>query len=66
MEFLVLHDVDLIISRVESNMHNEEIQEDEDEDMESPDMGNIFCDAPSPSTPPPHSCSAPIRSVKFQ
>ncbi|XP_034504344.1 thioredoxin domain-containing protein 16 isoform X1 [Ailuropoda melanoleuca] len=38
VEFLVLHDVDLIISRVESNMHDEEIQEDEDEDMESPDM----------------------------
>lgn len=52
MEFLVLHDVDLIISRVESNMHDEEIQEDEDEDMESPDMGNTFCDAPSLSTPP--------------
>ncbi|XP_022348255.1 thioredoxin domain-containing protein 16 isoform X2 [Enhydra lutris kenyoni] len=38
VEFLVLHDVDLIISRVESNMHIEEIQEDEDEDMASPDM----------------------------
>ncbi|XP_032726988.1 thioredoxin domain-containing protein 16 isoform X2 [Lontra canadensis] len=38
VEFLVLHDVDLIISRVESNMHIEEIQEDEDEDMTSPDM----------------------------
>lgn len=64
MEFLVLHDVDLIISRVESNMHIEEIQEDEDEDMASPDMGNKFCDAPSPSTP--YLCLAPIRSVKFQ
>ncbi|XP_032200122.1 thioredoxin domain-containing protein 16 isoform X1 [Mustela erminea] len=38
VEFLVLHDVDLIISRVESNMHIEEIQEDEDENMASPDM----------------------------
>ncbi|XP_039096440.1 thioredoxin domain-containing protein 16, partial [Hyaena hyaena] len=38
VEFLVLHDIDLIISRVESNTHIEEIQEDEDEDMESPDM----------------------------
>jgi len=38
VEFLVLHDVDLIISRVESNMHIEEIQEDGDEDMGSPDM----------------------------
>jgi len=64
VEFLVLHDVDLIISRVESNMHIEEIQEDGDEDMGSPDMGNTFCDAPFPS--PPHSSSAPRRSVKFQ
>ncbi|XP_029808218.1 thioredoxin domain-containing protein 16 isoform X2 [Suricata suricatta] len=38
VEFLVLHDIDLIISRVESNTYIEEIQEDEDEDMESPDM----------------------------
>ncbi|XP_034848357.1 thioredoxin domain-containing protein 16 isoform X2 [Mirounga leonina] len=38
VEFLVLHDIDLIISRVESNMHIEEIQEDGDEDMGSPDM----------------------------
>ncbi|XP_037688635.1 thioredoxin domain-containing protein 16 [Choloepus didactylus] len=41
VEFLVLHDIDLIISRVESNMHIEEPQEDEDDeddDMEGPDM----------------------------
>ncbi|XP_071070034.1 thioredoxin domain-containing protein 16 isoform X2 [Dasypus novemcinctus] len=39
VEFLVLHDIDLIISRVESNVHVEETQEDEDdEDMEDPDM----------------------------
>ncbi|XP_058285372.1 thioredoxin domain-containing protein 16 [Hylobates moloch] len=38
VEFLVLHDVDLIISHVENNMHIEEIQEDEDSDMEGPDI----------------------------
>ncbi|XP_030787363.1 thioredoxin domain-containing protein 16 [Rhinopithecus roxellana] len=38
VEFLVLHDVDLIISHVEHNMHIEEIQEDEDDDMEGPDI----------------------------
>ncbi|XP_037359239.1 thioredoxin domain-containing protein 16 isoform X1 [Talpa occidentalis] len=38
VEFLVLHDVDLIISRVENNIHTEEIQEDDDDDMEDPDM----------------------------
>nr|XP_017832604.3 thioredoxin domain-containing protein 16 isoform X3 [Callithrix jacchus] len=38
VEFLVLHDVDLIISHVENNMHIEEIQEDEDDDVEGPDI----------------------------
>ncbi|XP_027632434.1 thioredoxin domain-containing protein 16 isoform X2 [Tupaia chinensis] len=38
VEYLVLHDIDLIISHVENNMHIEEIQEDEDDDMEDPDM----------------------------
>ncbi|XP_069320997.1 thioredoxin domain-containing protein 16 [Eulemur rufifrons] len=38
LEFLVLHDVESIISHVENNMHIEEIQEDEDDDMEDPDM----------------------------
>lgn len=38
VEFLVLHDVDLIISHVEHNTHIEEIQEDEDDDMEGPDI----------------------------
>uniref|UniRef100_A0ABI7WFZ4 Thioredoxin domain containing 16 n=1 Tax=Felis catus TaxID=9685 RepID=A0ABI7WFZ4_FELCA len=38
VEFLVLHDTELIISRVEGNTHIEEMQEDEDEDMQSPDM----------------------------
>lgn len=47
VEFLVLHDIDLIVSHVENNMHIEEIQEgeDEDHDMEDPDIGNRFCDA---------------------
>ncbi|XP_075860140.1 thioredoxin domain-containing protein 16 isoform X2 [Microcebus murinus] len=36
LEFLVLHDVESIISHVENNMHMEEIQ-DEDDDMEDPD-----------------------------
>ncbi|XP_058422903.1 thioredoxin domain-containing protein 16 isoform X3 [Diceros bicornis minor] len=38
VEFLVLHDIDLIISRVENNMHIEEVREDEDNDMEGPDI----------------------------
>uniref|UniRef100_A0A9L0T7N1 Thioredoxin domain containing 16 n=1 Tax=Equus caballus TaxID=9796 RepID=A0A9L0T7N1_HORSE len=40
VEFLVLHDIDLIVSHVENNMHIEEIQEgeDEDHDMEDPDI----------------------------
>lgn len=38
VEFLVLNDVELIISHVKYNMHVEEIQEDEDEDMEGPDL----------------------------
>ncbi|XP_073853503.1 thioredoxin domain-containing protein 16 isoform X5 [Macaca fascicularis] len=38
VEFLVLHDVDSIISHVEHNTHIEEIQEDEDDDMEGPDI----------------------------
>ncbi|XP_007946523.1 thioredoxin domain-containing protein 16 [Orycteropus afer afer] len=38
VEYLVLHDIDSIISRVENNAHTEEIQEDEDDDMEGPDM----------------------------
>ncbi|XP_014415412.1 thioredoxin domain-containing protein 16 [Camelus ferus] len=38
VEFLVLHDIDLIISRVESNTHMKETQEYEDNDMEGPDM----------------------------
>ncbi|XP_014639735.1 PREDICTED: thioredoxin domain-containing protein 16 isoform X2 [Ceratotherium simum simum] len=38
VEFLVLHDIDLIISRVENNMHIEEVREDEDNDVEGPDI----------------------------
>uniref|UniRef100_A0A8C8Z7E2 Thioredoxin domain containing 16 n=1 Tax=Prolemur simus TaxID=1328070 RepID=A0A8C8Z7E2_PROSS len=38
LEFLVLHDVESVISHVENNMHIEEILEDEDDDMEDPDM----------------------------
>uniref|UniRef100_A0A2K6FEY1 Thioredoxin domain containing 16 n=1 Tax=Propithecus coquereli TaxID=379532 RepID=A0A2K6FEY1_PROCO len=38
LEFLVLRDVESIISHVENNMHIEEIQEDEDDDMEDADM----------------------------
>lgn len=64
MEFLVLDDIDSLISHVESNVHVEEIQEDEDEDTKSPNMGNTFCDALSPSNP--HSYSSPVRSVKFR
>ncbi|XP_037011660.2 thioredoxin domain-containing protein 16 [Artibeus jamaicensis] len=39
VEFLVLHDVDLVISHVENNMDIEETGEDEDDDVEGPDMG---------------------------
>uniref|UniRef100_G1PS85 Thioredoxin domain containing 16 n=1 Tax=Myotis lucifugus TaxID=59463 RepID=G1PS85_MYOLU len=39
VEFLVLHDVDLVISYVENNTYIEERQEDETDDMEGPDMG---------------------------
>ncbi|XP_016053602.1 PREDICTED: thioredoxin domain-containing protein 16 isoform X2 [Miniopterus natalensis] len=40
VEYLVLHDVDLVISHVENNTYIEETQEDEDDDMdEGPDMG---------------------------
>ncbi|XP_046317442.1 thioredoxin domain-containing protein 16 isoform X3 [Marmota monax] len=42
VEFLELHDVELIISHVENNNHIEETQEDEDNDMEDPDMGNSY------------------------
>ncbi|XP_059771694.1 thioredoxin domain-containing protein 16 isoform X2 [Balaenoptera ricei] len=38
VEFLVLNNIDLIVSRVESNMHIEEMHEDEDNDVEGPDM----------------------------
>ncbi|XP_077765426.1 thioredoxin domain-containing protein 16 isoform X3 [Canis aureus] len=38
VEFLVLDDIDSLISHVESNVHVEEIQEDEDEDTKSPNM----------------------------
>lgn len=38
VEFLVLHDIDLIISHVENNMHIEDMREDEDGDMEGPDL----------------------------
>lgn len=44
VEFLVFHDIDLVISHVENNVYIEEVQEDEDDDMEGPDMGNMFCD----------------------
>ncbi|XP_005867971.2 PREDICTED: thioredoxin domain-containing protein 16 [Myotis brandtii] len=39
VEFLVLHDVDLVISYVENNTYIEERQEDEADDVEGPDMG---------------------------
>ncbi|XP_006773852.2 PREDICTED: thioredoxin domain-containing protein 16 isoform X2 [Myotis davidii] len=39
VEFLVLHDVDLVISYVENNTYIEERREDEADDMEGPDMG---------------------------
>lgn len=42
MEFLVLNDVELIVSRVESNMYVAQTQEDEVGDMEGPNMGNMF------------------------
>ncbi|XP_061038541.1 thioredoxin domain-containing protein 16 isoform X1 [Eubalaena glacialis] len=38
VEFLVLNNIDLIVSRVESNMHIEETHEDEDNDIEGPDI----------------------------
>ncbi|XP_013365778.1 PREDICTED: thioredoxin domain-containing protein 16 isoform X2 [Chinchilla lanigera] len=38
VEFLVLPDVDSIISHVENNTHMEEIPENEDNDIEDPDM----------------------------
>ncbi|XP_060023179.1 thioredoxin domain-containing protein 16 [Lagenorhynchus albirostris] len=38
VEFLVLNNIDLIVSRVESSMHIEEMHEDEDNDIEGPDM----------------------------
>ncbi|XP_030740735.1 thioredoxin domain-containing protein 16 [Echinops telfairi] len=40
VEYLVLHDVDLIISHVENNVHTEETQEEEEEDdeLEGPDI----------------------------
>lgn len=38
VEFLVLHDADLVISYVENNTHIEETREDEADDMEGPDM----------------------------
>ena len=64
VEFLVLHDIDLIVSHVENNMHIEEIQEgeDEDHDMEDPDIGNRFVMLTLSS----RFCSASISSVKFQ
>ncbi|XP_047623295.1 thioredoxin domain-containing protein 16 [Phacochoerus africanus] len=39
VEFLVLNDVELIVSRVESNMYVAQTQEDEVGDMEDPNMG---------------------------
>uniref|UniRef100_A0A8D1AWJ8 Thioredoxin domain containing 16 n=1 Tax=Sus scrofa TaxID=9823 RepID=A0A8D1AWJ8_PIG len=39
VEFLVLNDVELIVSRVESNMYVAQTQEDEVGDMEGPNMG---------------------------
>ncbi|XP_008267876.3 thioredoxin domain-containing protein 16 isoform X1 [Oryctolagus cuniculus] len=38
VEFLVLHDVDSIISHVENNVHIEEKQEDGEDDVEGPDI----------------------------
>ncbi|XP_060030943.1 thioredoxin domain-containing protein 16 isoform X3 [Erinaceus europaeus] len=37
VEYLVLHDIDSVISHVENNMHVEQIQH-EDDDLEEPDM----------------------------
>lgn len=51
MEYLVLHDIDLIIFHVENNMHTEEIQEDEDDDVEGPGLGKSLNDCH------PSSCS---------
>ncbi|XP_019501127.1 PREDICTED: thioredoxin domain-containing protein 16 isoform X4 [Hipposideros armiger] len=41
VEYLVLHDIDLVISHVENNMYTEEIREDEDDDIEGPDMDTL-------------------------
>ncbi|XP_053451353.1 thioredoxin domain-containing protein 16 [Nycticebus coucang] len=38
LEFLVVHDVELIVSHVENTTHVEEIQEDENDDAEEPDV----------------------------
>lgn len=38
VEFQVLNDVELIVSHVKNNLYFEEIQEDEGEDMEGPDL----------------------------
>ncbi|XP_058522424.1 thioredoxin domain-containing protein 16 [Ochotona princeps] len=38
VEFLVLHDVDSVISHVENTVHIEEVQEDEEHDVEGPDL----------------------------
>lgn len=59
MEFLVLHDIDLIISHVENNMHIEDMREDEDGDMEGPDLGNVFGDAHYPLPHPIDSAQHP-------
>lgn len=41
MEFLVLHDVDSVISHVENTVHIEAVQEDEEPDVEGPDIGTV-------------------------
>lgn len=53
VEFLVLNDVELIVSRVESNMYVAQTQEDEVGDMEGPNMGNMFfwCSLSPPISP---------------
>lgn len=38
VEFLVFHDIDLVVSYIENNTYIEQTQEDEDDDMEDPDM----------------------------
>ncbi|XP_050998884.1 thioredoxin domain-containing protein 16 [Acomys russatus] len=38
VEYVVLNDVDLIVSHVKNNMYTEQIQEDEDGDVEDPDL----------------------------